>query len=97
MIGRFHSPYVSIDHGVIIVSLRFCSDSQKAPMLNIDIKSYDSHFDTFACVFTDSLNEAVFDSLLPATLLPYVAPKLCDETEDLPYGLVGQSFTMTRP
>lgn len=64
-------------------------------MINILIKSYDEHFDTFACVFTQ--DGVSFESLLPATLLPYIAPHLCAMYEDLPYDLVGCSFNMTHP
>jgi len=65
-------------------------------MLNIYIESYDEHFDTFACTFTQD-GGPTFESSLPASVLPYVASDLCDECEDLPFDLVGQSFTMTRP
>ena len=64
-------------------------------MLSIYIKSYDEGFDTFACSFTDSLSDTCFDSLIPATLLPYIAPHLCDE--DAPYSAVGQEFTLHLP
>lgn len=65
-------------------------------MLKVTITSYDEQFDTFACVFTED-NGPTFESLLPASVLPYVAPALCDAAEDLPYDLIGQSFTMNRP
>ena len=65
-------------------------------MLKVTTKSYDSYFDTYECEFSEE-GGPTFASLLPASVLPYIASKLCDETEDLPYGLVGKSFTLTRP
>ena len=57
------------------------------------IKSYDSHFDTFhVSVSQDGADP--FETLIPAYLMPHVADELCDATEDLPYGLVGQSFVL---
>jgi hypothetical protein len=65
-------------------------------MLNVQIKSYDESSDTFTCSFQDSLF-GQFESTLPATILPYIAPELVSLTEDLPFGLVGGSFTMSSP
>jgi hypothetical protein len=64
-------------------------------MLTVFIQSYDAHFDTFACNFTT--DDTTFDSLIPATMMPYVAPEQCAECEDLPYDLVGKTFTMSLP
>lgn len=63
-------------------------------MLTINVKSYSEQDDTFAVHMIDSLNGAGFDSTLPATMMPYIAPDVCIECEDLPYDLVGVSFTM---
>jgi hypothetical protein len=65
-------------------------------MLNITIKSYDSHFDTFHIALQEDDGPA-FESLIPATLLPYIAPELCATCEDLPFDVVGQSFKLTHP
>ena len=64
-------------------------------MLSIYIKSYDEGFDTFACSFTDTLSYTSFESLIPAAMLPYIAPHLCDE--GAPYSAVGQEFTLHLP
>mgnify|MGYP000432155386 CR=1 FL=1 len=65
--------------------------------LTITIKSYDEHFDTFACSFQEIDEAAPFDSLIPATLLPYIAPDLVAQCEDLPFDVVGRSFTLKFP
>lgn len=65
-------------------------------MLKVLIKSYDSHFDTFACTFQDEDNPS-FESLLPATILPYIAPDLCNACDDLPFDLVGKEFSLRFP
>jgi len=65
-------------------------------MLKIKINSYDSHFDTFACTFQDEDNPS-FESLLPATMLPYIAPGLCNACDDLPFDLVGKEFSLRFP
>lgn len=65
-------------------------------MLTIKIKSYDGHFDTFACSFTQ--DDIEFDSLIPAAMLPYIAFDLCEKfAELLPYGLVGETFVLNLP
>lgn len=66
-------------------------------MLKVKIKSYDEHFDTYACEFTDSLNETTIQSLIPAVMLPYVAPTVCALCEDLPFEAVGFSFCLQLP
>ena len=66
-------------------------------MLHIDIKSYDDHFDTFAVSIQDHSSESVFESLIPAVMLPYIAPQLVSELEDLPYDCVGKSFDLHLP
>jgi len=65
-------------------------------MLKVYIKSYDEWFDTFACVFTEDDNPS-FESLIPATMLPYIAPDLVNECDDLPYDTIGKTFTLTLP
>ena len=65
-------------------------------MLHIKINSYDEHFDTFACSFTEDENPS-FESLIPATLLPYIAPELVAQCDDLPYDTVGREFTLQLP
>jgi hypothetical protein len=62
-------------------------------MLNVKIRSYDQHFDTYACTFKETGNEP-FESLIPATLLWYVAPKLLNELENLPFDAVGREFDL---
>lgn len=62
-------------------------------MLTVYINSYDQHFDTFACTFTES-DCAPFESLIPAALLPYIAPKQVALCEDLPYDMVGQTIVL---
>lgn len=73
-------------------------------MLTIFIKSYDVYFDTFEIVIHphDMLGRLCSDdhkvkSLIAATMMPYVAPEQCAECEDLPYDLVGKTFTMSLP
>lgn len=66
-------------------------------MLHIKINSYDEHFDTFACSFQDHVSDACFESLIPATLLPYIAPELVAQCDDLPYDSVGREFTLQLP
>lgn len=73
-------------------------------MLNITIKSYDSHFDTFEIEVLpyDMQNRPCSDehkvaSLIPAILLPYIAPSVCAACEDLPYEAVGHVFTLELP
>lgn len=66
-------------------------------MLTTTIKSYNEQDDTFAVHMIDSATGAGFDSTLPATLLPYIAPELCDECEDLPFDTVGKTFIMKSP
>lgn len=65
-------------------------------MLHINIIAYDAHFDTFHIGLQED-DDPKFESLIPATLLPYIAPELVAQTEDLPYGVVGQSFTLRYP
>jgi hypothetical protein len=62
-------------------------------MLNVKIRSYDEHFDTFACTFSED-EAPSFESLIPATLLPYIAPKLVARLDDLPFDAVGQEFNL---
>lgn len=64
-------------------------------MLKVKIDSYDEHFDTFACTFTTANNS--FQSLFPATMLPYIAPSVCALCDDLPFEAVGYSFYLTLP
>ena len=66
-------------------------------MLNIYIRSYDDRFDTFAVSIQDHLNDSVLESLIPAAMLPYIAPQLVSELEDLPYDCVGKSFDLHLP
>ncbi len=73
-------------------------------MIKVSIKSYDEYFDTFEIEVHpfDMLGRPCSDehkvkSLIPAIMLPYVAPDLCAQTEDLPYGVVGQDFFMQLP
>lgn len=73
-------------------------------MINILIKSYDSHFDTFEIQVRpyDMQNRPCSDehlvkSLIPAILLPYIAPAVCNASEDLPFDAVGQEFTLELP
>lgn len=65
-------------------------------MLKITIKSYDETNDTFACTMSET-DAPAFDASLPASLLPYVAPKLVALCEDLPFDLIGKSFTLNYP
>lgn len=64
-------------------------------MLNVKIRSYDSHFDTYACTFKETGHEP-FESLIPAPLLFYIAPKLYNEM-DISYDAVGREFTLQFP
>lgn len=66
-------------------------------MLNITITEYTEFYDRFTVLVCDELNCATFVETIPATLLPYIAPDLCDQTEDLPFGLVGKEFSLKRP
>lgn len=73
-------------------------------MLTITIKSYDEHFDTFEIEVLphDMQNRPCSDdhkvkSLIPAILLPYIAPTVCNASEDLPFDAVGQTFTLELP
>lgn len=73
-------------------------------MLTVHIKSYDEHFDTFEIEVHphDMLGRPCSDehnvrSLVPAVLLPYIAPELCAQCEDLPFDVVGKHFTLQLP
>lgn len=66
-------------------------------MLSVIIKSYDDHFDTFAVSILDRSNDSSFESLIPAVMLPYIAPKLVSELADMPYDCVGKDFDMHLP
>ena len=62
-------------------------------MLKIKINSYDQHWDTYACTFTESDCEP-FESLIPAAMMPYVAPELVALSDGDPYGLVFRTFVL---
>jgi hypothetical protein len=63
-------------------------------VVNIKITSYEEADDTFQVeIHHDSLETNTIGSL-PAMIVPYIAKALCDECEDLPYDLIGQSFTL---
>jgi hypothetical protein len=73
-------------------------------MLNVTIRSYDEFHDTFEIQVRpyDMQNRPCSDehlvkSLIPAILLPYIAPDLCAWTEDLPFDAVGQEFNLSLP
>lgn len=66
-------------------------------MITIHIKSYDEHFDTFEIRIDDGTGHGVVRSLIPALMLPYIAPQLVKECDDLPYAAIGRSFTLTMP
>ena len=66
-------------------------------MLTINVKSYNEQDDTFAVHMIDSATGVGFDSTVPATLMPYIAPDVCEECDDLPYDFVDKSFTMSSP
>lgn len=73
-------------------------------MLNVKILSYNSHFDTFHIEMLpyDKKNrpcgdELKMESLIPAILLPYVAPSVYASCHGEPYGAVGQEFNLTLP
>ena len=73
-------------------------------MLKVTIKSYDSLFDTFEVEIHpfDMMGRLCADdhkvkSLIPAIMMPYVAPDLVANTEDLPFDLVDKEFTMKWP
>lgn len=65
-------------------------------MLNIKIRSYDEHFDTYhISVQEQDMNlEEPIESLIPAILLPYIAPNLVAMLDDLPFDAVGQEFNL---
>lgn len=63
-------------------------------MLIVKLVSYDEQFDTFECAFSNAHGE--FESLLPASVIPYIAPHLCKSVDDLPYDLVGKFFILMR-
>lgn len=65
-------------------------------MLKVKINSYDEHFDTYACTFQEDDN-LPFESLIPATLLSYIAPELVALCEDLPFDAVKQEFSLRFP
>lgn len=70
-------------------------------MLNVKIRSYDPHFKTFHISVqkqTPDVPEPI-ESLIPAILLPYLAPELVKQSDgyDLPYELVGQEFNLNLP
>lgn len=70
-------------------------------MLNVKIRSYDSRFKTFHISIQDQATHAQepLESLIPAILLPYLAPNLVAQSDgyDLPYEFVGQEFNLTPP
>lgn len=54
------------------------------------VKSYEEGDDTFACHFDDCSPGAGYDYVLPAFLMSVIARKVCGDSTDLPYGLVGK-------
>lgn len=66
-------------------------------MLTVHIASYSESDDKFRLSVIDSANDCAFDTSIAASFMPYIASELCSETDDLPFGLVGQHFTMTSP
>lgn len=62
-------------------------------MLNVKIRSYDTHFDTYHIGVQETDGE-VIESLIPAILLPYIAPNLVAMLDDLPFDAVGQEFNL---
>jgi hypothetical protein len=66
-------------------------------MLTITIQSYDESADAFKCTaIPENLLDCAFDMPIAASLMPYIASEECDECEDLPFGLVGKTFSLTR-
>lgn len=65
-------------------------------MLNVKIRSYDEHFDTSHISVQEQSTDVPepIESLIPAILLPYIAPKLVAELDDLPFDAVGQEFNL---
>ncbi len=66
-------------------------------MIQVTLNSYDEHFDTYAITVEDISLQAKVKSLIPAMLLPYIAPHVCASCEDLPYDAVGHAFNMHLP
>lgn len=64
-------------------------------MLHITAKSYDESNDSFTCVTHDDVAGSVYDIVIPATLMPYIAADLVADQVDLPFDIVGKSFTLT--
>lgn len=66
-------------------------------MIQVMLNSYDEHFDTYAITVQDPSLQVTVESLIPAMLLPYIAPTVCAACEDLPFEAVGHVFNMHLP
>ncbi len=66
-------------------------------MLHVQIHTYDESDDTFIAFVREPQQTNSFAISIPAITMPYLAPGLCDITEDLPHGLIGQCFDLKRP
>lgn len=70
-------------------------------MLNVKIRSYDPRFKTFHISVQEQTPDVPepLESLIPAILLPYLAPELVKQSDgyDLPYEFVGQEFNLPLP
>ena len=64
-------------------------------MLNITVANYDESKDVFGCECEDDLVGESYKMEIPASLIPYIAHDVCDACEDLPYDMIGKSFTLT--
>jgi hypothetical protein len=67
-------------------------------MLNVKIISYNARFKTFHISVQEQTPDVPepIESLIPAILLPYLAPGLVAQSDgyDLPYEFVGQEFNL---
>lgn len=58
----------------------------------IEITGYSLNSDAFQVIARGPNGE--FNDDIPAFLMPTIARGLCNATEDLPLGLIGQTFTI---
>lgn len=70
-------------------------------MLKVTVKEYVESNDTFVCECDDTLSPAKQDVVIPAFVLAYLAPSLCEPayTDDDfdPHGLISLSCEIAHP
>ena len=66
-------------------------------MLTITFNSYDESNDTFTCSAAQDLSPVSFGIELPAVVVPYLAPELVAQCDDLPFDLVGKAVKVALP